>query len=156
LMALQHDVLTRVLQLRDSLASQIHSSGGDLRIGMFAAHANVDDAAGRAREVREGLARAPWILSVIPFDTKTLTTLQSAEKTIATEPNATQLAHDPKPREPQLHQKSQLIARPGAIANLVKQPGWDVALAQAIRVQAQQTAQFAEQLGYSNPNIDTS
>ena len=156
LMAVQHEVLSRVLQLRDSLASQIRSSGGDLRVGMFSAHADVDDAAGRAREVREGLARAPWILDVIPFDSRTLATLQSAERTVATEPNATELAHDYKPREPQLHQKAQLIARPGAIANLVRQPGWDVALAQTIRVQAQQTARFAEQLGYSNPNVDTS
>ena len=156
LMAVQHDVLTRMLHLRDSLASQIRSSGGDLRVGMFAAHANVDDAAGRAREVREGLARTPWILDVIPFDSSTLAILQGAERTVATQPNATELAHDPKPRELQLHQKAQLIARPGAIANLVRQPGWDVVLAQAIRVQARQTAQFAEQLGYSTPNLDTS
>jgi len=54
-----------------------------------------------------------------------------------------------------LHQKSQFIARPGAISALVGQPGWDVILAQNIRARAEQTARFAEQLGYSTPNVDT-
>jgi hypothetical protein len=37
----------------------------------------------------------------------------------------------------------------------VRQPGWDDALARAIRVQSQQTARFAEEVGYANPDVDT-
>jgi hypothetical protein len=155
LMALQHDVLTRLLDLRVSLGSAIHSSNGDLRVGLFAARAPVDDAAGRAREVRQGLARAPWIRHVIPFDAATLAVLDRAEAEAATGNDATSLAHDDKPRAPQLHQKSQLIARPGSIAALVRQPGWDDVLARTIRVQSQATARFADQLGWSTPNIDS-
>lgn len=155
LMSVQHDVLARVLHLRDLLGARIRASGDELRVGIFAAHADVDAAAGRAREVREGLARAPWILDVIPFDARTLAVLQRAEREVASHANGTELAHDEKPRAPQLHQKSQLIARPGAIAALVRQPGWDVVLAQTIRVQAEATARFAEQLGYTDPDVDT-
>src|SRR2546423_10418887 len=51
-MARAHDVLLRVLVLRDSLTPAIRQSGGDLHIGLFAAHATAHDAAGRLREVR--------------------------------------------------------------------------------------------------------
>lgn len=54
----------------------------------------------------------------------------------------------------QLHQKTQLVARPGAIAALVRQPGWDDVLARSMRAQSQQTAQFAEQLGYVTPDVE--
>jgi len=57
------------------------------------------------------------------------------------------IAHDEQPREPQLHQKTVFVARPGAIANLVHQPGWENALGEAIRVQAQETARLAEAIG---------
>ena len=47
------------------------------------------------------------------------------------------------------------MARPGAIAALVRQPGWDDVLADAMRVQSQQTATFADRLGDSAPALDT-
>jgi hypothetical protein len=155
LMALQHDVLQRLLALRTSLAPRIAASGGDLRVGIFAAKADIDDPTGRIREIRDGLARSPWIRELIPFDAQTLAVLERAERAVGTQPSATSLARDAKPREPQLHQKSQLIARPGAIAALVRQPGWDVLLADNIRAQAEQTALFTEQLGYTTPDVDT-
>ncbi len=155
LMALQNQVLGRLLQLRTSLATEIRSSGGDLRVGIFAAHAQVDDATGRAREVREGLARAPWIRQVIPFDDKTLAFLNNAEAQATHGEDATSIARDERPREPQLHQKSQMIARPGAITTLVRQPGWDVVLARAMQARTEETTKFAEQLGYSDPDVDT-
>src|SRR3954468_11351086 len=92
---------------------------------------------------------------LIPFDATTLAVLERAETAVGTQPSGTSLARDAKPREPQLHQKSQLIARPGAIAALVRQPGWDVALANNIRAQAEETARFAEQLRYTTPDVDT-
>jgi hypothetical protein len=65
------------------------------------------------------------------------------------------LAKDEKPHPPQPHRKTQVVARPNAIAALVHQPGWDTMLADAMRVQSQQTATFAEQLGDSHPAVDT-
>jgi len=155
LMALQHDVLSRLLALRTSLAPRIDASDGELRVGIFAAGAEITDATGRLREIRQGLQRAPWIHRLVPFDSQTRAVLERAEVASANSPNATALAHDAQPRAPQLHQKSQFIARPGAISALVGQPGWDVILAQNIRARAEQTARFAEQLGYSTPNVDT-
>ena len=82
-MARAHDVLLRMLALRDSLTPTMRESGGDLHVGLFAAHATADDAAGRLREVREGLARYPWIRELIPFDDKTLAVLSQVEREIA-------------------------------------------------------------------------
>jgi hypothetical protein len=106
--------------------------------------------------VREGLRRAPWIRDVIPFDARTLAVLDAAETRAASDDSGTAvIARDQRPRAPQLHQKTQLIARPGAIAALVRQPGWEDVLARAIEVQSRQTARFAEQLGYTTPDLDT-
>ena len=155
-MARAHDVLLRVLALRDSVTPAMRESGGDLRVGLFAAHATADDAAGRLREVRQGLARYPWIREVIPFDDKTLAVLDQVERQIANDgPDATHIAKDEKPHPPQPHRKTQVVARPNAIAALLRQPGWDEVLADAMRVQSRQTATFAEQLGDTHPAIDT-
>jgi phosphatidylserine/phosphatidylglycerophosphate/cardiolipin synthase-like enzyme len=155
-MARAHDVLLRVLALRDSLTPTMRESGGQLHIGLFAAHATADDAAGRLREVRDGLARYPWIRELIPFDDKTLAVLGRVEREIASDgAGATQLAKDTPPHPPQPHQKTQVIARPTAIAALVRQPGWDDMLADAMRVQSRQTASFAQQLGEAYPAVDT-
>jgi hypothetical protein len=93
---------------------------------------------------------------VIPFDSATLAALDRAEARAATDGrDATALARDVAPRPPQLHQKTQLIARPGAIAALVRQPGWEAGLARAMQTQSQQTTRFAEQLAYTTPDLET-
>jgi phosphatidylserine/phosphatidylglycerophosphate/cardiolipin synthase-like enzyme len=155
-MARAHDVLTRLLAVRDSLAPSMRTSGGDLRIGLFAAKAPADDAPGRIREVRAGLVRSPWIREVIPFDDRTLAVLERVEHEIARDGrDATEIAKDEKPHPPQPHRKTQVVARPDAIAALLRQPGWDDMLAEAMRVQSRQTATFAEQLGGRQPAVDT-
>jgi phosphatidylserine/phosphatidylglycerophosphate/cardiolipin synthase-like enzyme len=155
-MARAHDVLMRMLELRESLTPTIRASGGDFHIGLFAAHATADDAAGRLREVREGLARYAWIRKVIPFDDKTLAVLDRVESEVANDGHdATHLAKDEAPHPPQPHRKTQLVARPNAIAALLRQPGWDDVLANAMRVQSRQSASFAEQLGDAHPAVDT-
>ena len=155
-MARAHDVLLRLLALRDSLTPTMRQSGGELHIGLFAARATADDAPGRLREVRAGLARYPWIRQIIPFSDSTLAVLNQAERQTASDgPDATHIAHDEKQHPPQPHRKTQVIARPNAIAALLRQPGWDVMLAEAMRVQSQQTATFAEQLGDTHPAVDT-
>lgn len=156
LMALAHEVMSRLVVLGGTLAPQLKEAGGALRVGMFAAKANANDATGRRREVREGLIRAPWIHQLIPFDAQTLRVLDRAEAVVAVDGrDATALARDEVPRAPQLHQKTQLFARPGAIAVLVHQPGWEDVLARAMEVQSRQTARFAEQLGYESPPLDS-
>jgi hypothetical protein len=156
-MALAHDVLLRLLTLRDSLTPTMRASGGELHIGLFAAHASADDAAGRLREVRDGLARYPWIREAIPFDDKTLAVLSQVERQIANDgPDATQIAKNQKPHPPQPHRKTQVVARPSAIAALLRQPGWDVMLADEMRMQSRQSATFAQQMGDTHPAVDTS
>lgn len=155
LMALSHRIVGRLLVLQRALTAQNAVNGGELRVGLYAAEAQIDDAAGRAREVREGVRRAPWIRSIIPFDETTLAVLENVTNDAAAGQNSTRLARDEKPRAPQLHQKTQLIALPGAMTALLRQPGWRNALAQSIRAQAQQTVKFTEQLTYTTPDVDT-
>lgn len=154
--AREHDVLLRLLQMRDGLAPELRQSGGELRVGLYDARAQIDDAAGRRREVRDGLRRNPWIHDLIPFDSATLAILDRVTtQTAATGADATTLApHEPL-HPPQLHLKIQLIARPGAISALVRQPGWDRVLARVMEVQSRETAKFAEQFGYVTPDVDT-
>ena len=156
-MARAHDVLTRLLVLRDSLTRTMRESGGELHVGLFAARAAADDAEGRIREVRAGLARYPWIRTVIPFDDKTLAVLDRVERQIAGSgrADATHLTPNERPHPPQPHRKTQVVARPNAIAALLRQPGWDDMLADAMRVQSSQNASFAEQLGAQQPAVDT-
>jgi len=156
LMARAHDVMQRLLELRSTLDGQLRASGGELRVGLFAGKAHEDDAEGKRREVVAGLRRAPWISELIPFDSTTLAVLNRAEARTATALTpAADIAQDERVRPPQLHQKTQVIARPGAIAALVRQPGWDRIVAQSMETQARQSAKFAEQLGYVTPDIDT-
>jgi hypothetical protein len=155
-MTLAHDVMRRLLQLREELDAPIRRAGGALRVGLFAAHAQVDDGAARRQEVLDGLQRAPWIRDLIPFDARTLAVLDRAEAQAASGgKDGTALATHESPRPPQLHQKTQLIARPGAIAALVRQPGWDDVLAQTMRAQSQQTERIAEQIGWTTPDVDS-
>jgi phosphatidylserine/phosphatidylglycerophosphate/cardiolipin synthase-like enzyme len=155
LLSLAHDVMLRLLRLRGELAPQLRESGGELRVGLFAARAPVDDPAGRRREILEGLERAPWIREVIPFDRATLAVLDRAEaRTSAADSVATEIAEDETPRAPQLHQKTVLLARPGALAALARQPGWEDALAAAMAVQSRQSVRFSEQLGYETPEVE--
>jgi len=152
---LERDVLHRLIVLRDDLARRPHPPGTGLRVGVYAARAPATDIAGRTDEVREGLRRAPWIREVIPFNAEALGVLDRAT-TAASEVDASRppLAVDDKPRAPQLHQKTQFIARPGAIAALVGQPGWEDALARALRMQAEETVRLSEAIGSESPPAD--
>ena len=153
----ENEVLTRMLRTRDRMREQMRQTGGELRIGLFTATASYADAEGRRREIREGVRRYPWIRDVFPFDAQALAMLDRAAVQSESDGTVTSaLAHDERPRAPTLHQKTQLIARPGALKALVAQPGWDDILAQAMRTQSRQTATFADQLGFTRPDVDSS
>jgi hypothetical protein len=154
--AAERDVMSKLLEIRARLRGQLAETGGELRVGIFASKTEVTDLPGRIAEVREGLRTAPWIRTVIPFDDATLATLERAVvRTESEGSNAGGIARDVEPRPPMLHQKTQLVARPGAIERLVRQPGWDDVLQRSMQAQSQQTARFADQLGWVTPEIDS-
>jgi phosphatidylserine/phosphatidylglycerophosphate/cardiolipin synthase-like enzyme len=153
--ALERDMLQRILAVRNRLGEPIRRAGGELRVGIYAAQAPVTDARGRLQEIREGLARAPWIHELIPFDSAAINALDRATAQEANAERASILARDETPREPQLHQKTVLIARPGAIATLVREPGWAGVLAQTLRDQARETVRLADAISAKTPAPDT-
>jgi hypothetical protein len=140
----QRTVVQRLFAIQREMAAQFKSAGGSLRIGLYASRAPITDVAGRLAEVRAGLAANPWIRRLIPFDSSALAVLNSANSAAGrTDAAATAIASNVNAAIPLLHQKTQFIARPGAIAALVRQPGWDRILAQAIRVQSRATGKLA-------------
>lgn len=152
----ENEVLTRLLQSRDRMREQLRLTGGELRIGLFTGTSGYSDVEGRRREVREGARRYPWLRELFPFDQATLAVLERAAVQSESDGTVTsELANDETPRAPTLHQKTQLVARPGALSALVRQPGWENILASAMRTQSRQTATFADQLGFTRPDVDT-
>lgn len=156
LRALNHEVMVRLLALRDTLRPVLERSGGTIRVGLFAAQAHVDDAAGRRREFQAGLRRAPWLRTLFPFDDRTIAVLENAFAQVANDADdATRIARDVEPRPPQLHQKTQLIASAEAIATLLRLPGWDTIVARQMETQSRQAVRFADQLDYATPSLET-
>ena len=168
--ALERAVMQRLVEIRDHLirpsASEVRLESVDgtegaccrpeVHLGLYAVQTPVTEASARLRQAREGLARAPWIRELIPFDSAALAVLNRATAQAGrADVAATSIAQDEVPRAPQLHQKTQIIARPGAIAALLRQPGWDVVLAQTIAAQSRATTRLADAIGAPIPPADT-
>lgn len=153
---LAREVLARVVEIRTEISASFQASGGELRVGLFTASAPATDTAGRMKDMREGMERAPWLRDAFPFDTNDLALLQASDaRAAASDANATELARDEIPREPKVHQKTQLVARPGAIQALLQQPGWATAVASALDAQVRETSEITAQLDSPSPAIDT-
>ena len=155
ILVLERKLLARLIELRRDIARRANGTG-TLHVGVYAGSADATDIAGRLEEVRAGLRKYPWIREMIPFDAQAIAVLDAA--TIAAgrmEASRPQIAKDEKPRKPQLHQKTVFVARPGAIAALVRQPGWEDALARALRMQAEGTARLTDQIMTEAPRPDT-
>jgi len=156
LLALSHEVMVRLVGIQHRLEAQSSRNGGELRVGLYAATAQINDIAGRAREIREGLARAPWIRTVIPFDARTLAVLNQG--IVRKRPRGKTRACKRATRSPESRSSIRRLSSsrsPGAISALVQRPGWDAVLAQSMRVQSQATTKFADQLSWTTPDVDT-
>jgi len=152
----QRVVLERLLAIQREMAPQFRASGGALRIGLYASRAPITDVAARLAEVRAGLAANPWIQRLIPFDSSTLASLNAANAAAGrSDAAATAMAPDVNGQIPLLHQKTQFIARPGAIAALVRQPGWDQILARSIRAQSGETSKLAADANADHATADS-
>jgi hypothetical protein len=156
LQTLAREVLGHLLDVRTELPASLQASGGALDIGVFTATAPATDIPGRLEEIRAGVARAPWMKELFPFGGRDLALLEASDaRAAANGTNATQLARDEIPREPKVHQKTQLVARPGSIQALLRQRGWAAAVAGALDAQADETSAITAQLDSPSPMIDT-
>lgn len=143
-----YDVVTRLLAIHDVFGAQLAAAGGDLRVGIYNPTEDVNDVAKQAREVRAGLDRAPWLRELLPFDSTVIAVLDTAPAVLAAagyEPFS--LARDEAKRLPQLHQKTQLVAEPRALAALARRPEWREALARGLAAMARRTTRFADPRG---------
>lgn len=152
----QRAVVQRLFAIQKEMARQFEAAGGSLRVGLYASRAPITAVNARLAEVRAGLAANPWIQQMIPFDSSALAVLNRAD-TAASRAGAaaTSMARDVNGDIPLLHQKTQFVARPGAIAALVRQPGWDRILAQSIRAQSRATQKVAQDVKSDHAQPDS-
>jgi hypothetical protein len=154
--AREHVVMQRLMDIRQRLVEQLKRAGGELRVGLYTARSQATDVAGRTAEIRAGLRRYLWLRELMPFDDATLAVLdRGVVRTESDGRDATSVAEDETPRAPQLHQKTQLIARPGAIQALLRHPGWEHVLARSMQAQSAENAKFADQMSWTTPEVDT-
>lgn len=136
-----HDILVRLLEIQQGLGPQIRAAGGDLRVGIYAAEEDVNDVAAQARAVRAGLARSPWLRTLVPFDSATVHVLDTVPRLLAANGyEAVAVVRDASPRPPQLHLKTQLLADSSALAALVAHPEWPNVLRRTLLERARRTA----------------
>jgi hypothetical protein len=143
-----NDVFVRLLTIARTFSDDIARAGGELRVGVFAPTADVNDVVAQMTEVRSGLARYPWIRDLFPFDSATVALLDSIPRVLESagyKPVA--IARDEEKRLPQLHMKTQFIAEPHALAALTRRPEWRDAIARAAIARARQTTAHADLRG---------
>jgi len=138
-MSRTYDVMLRLLQVRQEFKQEIQHVGGELRIGLYTAKADVNDIAQQAQATNAGLARYPWLRDLFPFDSSVTAVFENAPEVLrhaGYKPFV--LGRDEAPRLPQLHRKTQFFADSAALARLTSRPEWrDVAI-QAIIERAEQ------------------
>ena len=129
-MSRTYDVMLRLLQVRQEFKQEIQHAGGELRIGLYTARADVNDIAQQATATNAGVARYPWLHDLFPFDSSVTAVFDSAPARLQRagyKPFV--LGHDEAPRLPQLHRKTQFFADSAALTRLTTRPEWrDVAI----------------------------
>lgn len=139
------DVLARLLTIQAVFGDQIARAGGELRVGIYAATEDVNDVAQQAREVRAGMDRAPWLRTLIPFDSAAIAVLDTVAPLLEHAGyRAVAPGRDLAPRPPKLHTKTQLVAAPGALAALARQPQWAEVFGRGLLARARQTSANAD------------
>lgn len=139
------EVLSRLLEIQSMFGDQIARAGGELRVGIYAAHEDVNDVAQQVREVRAGLERAPWLRTLIPFDSATVAVLDTVVPLLEHAGYAaTAPGRDIAPRAPQLHAKTQFVVAPDALVALARQPQWPEVFGRWLLARARQTSADAD------------
>jgi hypothetical protein len=138
-MSRTHDVLLRLLQVRQEFRQEIQAAGGELRIGLYTAKEDVNDVAQQARATSAGVARYPWLRQLFPFDSSVITLFDSAPAVLQRAGyKPFMLGRDETPRLPQLHRKTQFFADSAALVRLTSRPEWREVAIQAIIARAEQ------------------
>ena len=138
-MSRTYDVMLRLLQVRQEFKQEIEHAGGELRVGLYTAHEDVNDVAREAKETNAGVARYPWLHDLFPFDSSVTAVFDSAPAVLQRagyKPFV--LGRDEAPRLPQLHRKTQFFADSAALVRLASRPEWRGVVIQAIILRAEQ------------------
>lgn len=122
-LAMMHDLLSRVLALRQALGPAIDQAGGAYRLGIYDPVITVDDVTGRAAELRQRLADTPFLRSLYAFTPATLQALDSAAAFVGQA--ALPVTGDSGDR-PKLHYKGFLYVSREAWSRLVSGPAMAV------------------------------
>jgi hypothetical protein len=116
------EVLSRFLEIERLLAPEIESAGGRLKTGLYDRRADVEDVAGRLREVAEGYRDYPFLRDDFPLPDSLYELLDRAPELLAKSGAAPVLLPDSVRQEPKLHRKTQFIGTREALLALAEQP----------------------------------
>lgn len=78
-LALAHNLLSRLLAIRHALAPELAAVRGDLRVGVYNPDVSVHDLRDRVRALRRALRETPFLRDLYAFDSTVYRVLDSAE-----------------------------------------------------------------------------
>jgi len=116
------EVLSRFLEIERLLAPEIESAGGRLKTGLYDRRADVEDVAGRLRDVAAGYREYPFLRDDFPLPDSLYDLLDRAPQLVAESGTAPSLLPDSVRQEPKLHRKTQFIGSREALLALAEQP----------------------------------
>ncbi len=122
-LALQRDLLRRMLEARAVLADELQSSGGMLQAGLFGIGLGTYNVVGGVLGVRDGLRANPFLREVLPFDQSVWDLFESADSLLerlgVSGPPDTIATYHPK-----FHLKTQFFGTRRAMLEAVGRPEW--------------------------------
>jgi len=122
-LALQRDLLRRLLEARAVLVEELQGSGGMLQAGLFGIGLGTHNVVGGVHGVRDGLRRNPFLRDVLPFDQSVWDLFESADSLlqqlgVSGQPDTIGTYH------PKFHLKTQFFGAPRAMREAVGRPEW--------------------------------
>lgn len=124
-MSLANELFTRFLIIQDSMRTEIASSGGMFKIGVYHSQLGVGDLTGQIQKMDEMLTQQEDMKRIFPFDSTVLEMLGLVQAKLTEKGFAPHyLAGAAIARKPQLHLKAQFFASAQTIQTVVPLKGW--------------------------------
>jgi hypothetical protein len=116
------ELLVALLLVREALGDVIREAGGDLRVGVYARAASLEETPARAAEVLEGFQEHSFLHEIFPLSPEAWEVVEGYAGAGDDRPDLSFVARDVEERVPLLHQKAQFFASSELLATLGTDP----------------------------------
>jgi hypothetical protein len=120
-MSTMQELITRLVLVQERFGDVIAQAGGELRVGLYARTAPLDDLPSLVREMRTTFDRHSFLQRLFPLDDAAWEALRAREETT---PSSEGVVEDVLERRPKLHRKTQLIAPADVLEGLARTPAF--------------------------------